>query len=121
MRFCGLGPGDEVPDANTLWDFREALIAGKALDRLFERLDRAIQAAGYLPDGEPCAEIVPEGDAELATGLGEAEKGIAAIAAAIVARTAADLALGHLVQGASPSIIRKGYSAGPADPRQFET
>jgi len=27
MRFCGLGPGDVVPDANTLWDFREALIA----------------------------------------------------------------------------------------------
>uniref|UniRef100_H6SKU7 Transposase, IS4 n=1 Tax=Pararhodospirillum photometricum DSM 122 TaxID=1150469 RepID=H6SKU7_PARPM len=26
MRFCGLGPGDAVPDANTLWDFREALI-----------------------------------------------------------------------------------------------
>jgi IS5 family transposase len=21
MRFCGLGPGDVVPDANTLWDF----------------------------------------------------------------------------------------------------
>ena len=49
MRFCGLGPGDVVPDANTLWDFREALIAAKALDRLFDRLDRAISAAGYLP------------------------------------------------------------------------
>ena len=22
MRFCGLGPGDKLPDANTLWDFR---------------------------------------------------------------------------------------------------
>jgi IS5 family transposase len=51
MRFCGLGPGDAVPDANTLWDFREALIAARALDRLFERLDRAIDAAGYLPMG----------------------------------------------------------------------
>ena len=51
MRFCGLGPGDTVPDANTLWDFREALIAAKALDRLFDRLDQAIQAAGYLPMG----------------------------------------------------------------------
>lgn len=51
MRFCGLGPGDEVSDANTLWDFREALIAAKALDGLFERLDRAINAAGYLPMG----------------------------------------------------------------------
>ena len=51
MRFCGLGPGDVVPDANTLWDFREALIAAKALDKLFDRLDRAIQDAGYLPMG----------------------------------------------------------------------
>ncbi len=51
MRFCGLGPGDAVPDANTLWDFREALIAAEALDRLFERLDGAINAAGYLPMG----------------------------------------------------------------------
>ena len=49
MRFCGLGPGDAVPDANTLWDFREALIAAGALDALFARLDRAITKAGYLP------------------------------------------------------------------------
>ena len=26
MRFCGLTIADRVPDANTLWDFREALI-----------------------------------------------------------------------------------------------
>jgi transposase, IS5 family len=51
MRFCQLGPEDPVPDANTLWDFREALIAGRALDDLFARLDRAITAAGYLPRG----------------------------------------------------------------------
>jgi len=45
---CGLGPGDAVPYANTLWDFREALVAAKALDGLFDRLDRAISVAGYL-------------------------------------------------------------------------
>jgi transposase, IS5 family len=49
MRFCQLGPGDAVPDANTLWDFREALIAAGALAALFARLDRAITEAGYLP------------------------------------------------------------------------
>jgi IS5 family transposase len=48
MRFCGLGPGDAVPDANTLWDFQEAMIAAGALDALFARLDRAITGAGYL-------------------------------------------------------------------------
>ncbi len=51
MRFCGLGPGEAVPDENTLWDFREALIVAKALDKLFARLDRAITKAGYLPMG----------------------------------------------------------------------
>lgn len=51
MRFCGLGPGDRVPDANTLWDFREALIKAKALDKLFSRLNTAITKAGYLPMG----------------------------------------------------------------------
>lgn len=49
MRFCGLTLADPVPDANTLWDFREALIGAGALDQLFERLDQAIKAAGYLP------------------------------------------------------------------------
>ena len=53
MRFCQLGPEDRGPDANTLWDFREALIAAGALDDLFARLDRAIDAAGYLPRGGP--------------------------------------------------------------------
>lgn len=47
-RFCGLGSNDPVPDANTLWDFREALIAAGALDALFACLDQAISAAGYL-------------------------------------------------------------------------
>ena len=51
MRFCELGPEDQVPDANTLWDFREALIAAGALEALFGRLDQAITAAGYLPRG----------------------------------------------------------------------
>jgi transposase len=51
MRFCGLTIADPVPDANTLWDFREALIAVGAFDRLFEQLDRAIKDAGYIPMG----------------------------------------------------------------------
>jgi transposase, IS5 family len=40
-----------VPDVNTLWDFREALIRAKALDKLFARLNAAITTAGYLPMG----------------------------------------------------------------------
>lgn len=49
MRFCGLGIADTVPDANTLWDFREALIRAEALEALFEELDRAINQAGFIP------------------------------------------------------------------------
>jgi hypothetical protein len=55
MRFCGLGPGYAVPDANTLWDFREALIAAGALDALFARLDRACDIDQNCRDGLPSA------------------------------------------------------------------
>lgn len=49
MRFCGLGIADTVPDANTLWDFREALIKADALDALFQELDRVINQTGFIP------------------------------------------------------------------------
>jgi IS5 family transposase len=49
MRFCGLSIADPVPDANTLWDFREALIAAGAFETLFEQLDKVIKDAGYIP------------------------------------------------------------------------
>ena len=51
MRFCGLGPADRVPDVNSLWDFREALIQARALDKRFARLNEAITKAGDLPMG----------------------------------------------------------------------
>jgi IS5 family transposase len=48
MRFLGLGLGDAVPDANTIWTFREALTRAGAIERLFELFDRELRAAGYL-------------------------------------------------------------------------
>jgi transposase, IS5 family len=53
MRFLGLDLADSVPDANTIWGFREALtrarIAGRpAIEVLFERFDGALSAAGFL-------------------------------------------------------------------------
>jgi IS5 family transposase len=56
MRFLGLGRADPVPDANTIWLFREALtkapIDGKpAIEALFERFDAALRAAGFLAMG----------------------------------------------------------------------
>ena len=49
MWFCGLGIANTGPDADTLWDFREALIKTGALDGLFQELDRAINQAGFIP------------------------------------------------------------------------
>jgi transposase, IS5 family len=48
MRFLGLGLADPVPDANTIWTFREALKRSGAVERLFQRFDAALKAAGYL-------------------------------------------------------------------------
>jgi transposase, IS5 family len=33
MRFLGLGLADAVPDANTIWTFREALTRAKIQDK----------------------------------------------------------------------------------------
>lgn len=48
MRFLGMGLSDPVPDANTIWTYREALKRAGAVDRLFQRFDAALRAAGYL-------------------------------------------------------------------------
>ena len=56
MRFLGLGVADTVPDANTIWTFREALTRAKiqekpAIEILFKRFDAALAAAGFLAMG----------------------------------------------------------------------
>src|SRR5918997_7109250 len=56
MRFLGLGLADPVPDANTIWSFREALtrstLQGRpAIEVLFQRFDAALRAAGFLAMG----------------------------------------------------------------------
>jgi hypothetical protein len=53
MRFLGLGLADTVPDANTIWGFREALtrarIAGRpAIEVVFERFDAVLATTGFL-------------------------------------------------------------------------
>ena len=49
MRFLGLGLTDRVPDAKTIWAFRERLIKAGAIEALFARFDLAIREAGYIP------------------------------------------------------------------------
>ncbi|GBD57993.1 IS5 family transposase [Gluconobacter wancherniae NBRC 103581] len=49
MRFLGLGLSDRVPDAKTLWLFRERLTQARAIEGLFNCFDTALRNAGYLP------------------------------------------------------------------------
>lgn len=51
MRFLGIGLADPVPDANTIWTFREALKRAGAVDALFAQFDAMLRQAGYLAMG----------------------------------------------------------------------
>lgn len=46
MRFLGLGLARDVPDARTVWDFREALKTRGLHQALFDRFHQALQALG---------------------------------------------------------------------------
>ena len=48
MRFLGLGLQDKVPDAKTIWAFRERLTRARAIDALFARFETALRDAGYI-------------------------------------------------------------------------
>jgi IS5 family transposase len=48
MRFLGLGLSDRVPDARTIWLFREKLTKAGSIGPLFERFDATLRAAGYI-------------------------------------------------------------------------
>jgi len=48
MRFLGLSLADRVPDARTIWLFREKLTKAGAIEGLFARFDAALRASGYI-------------------------------------------------------------------------
>src|SRR6201995_4463672 len=51
MRFVGLALHDAVPDAKTIWLYREQLARAGALQRAFDRFDAALRERGYLAMG----------------------------------------------------------------------
>ena len=51
MRFCGLALHDPVPDAKTIWLYREQLTRASAIEGLFGRFDAALRERGYLAMG----------------------------------------------------------------------
>jgi len=48
LRFLGLGLHDRVPDAKTIWLFRELLVRAKAVEKLFDAFDAHLRDHGYL-------------------------------------------------------------------------
>ena len=48
MRFLGLSLADRVPDARTIWLFREKLSKAGAIEGLFARFDAALRASGFI-------------------------------------------------------------------------
>ena len=51
MRFVGLALHDAVPDAKTIWLYREQLARAGAVERLFARFDELLRAKGWLAMG----------------------------------------------------------------------
>ena len=56
MRFLGLSLSDRVPDANSIWNYREALTRARiegapAIEVLFRRFDAMLGASGYIAMG----------------------------------------------------------------------
>lgn len=47
MRFLGLSLGDTVPDAKTVWLFREQLAEANLVKKLFERFDKFLRKSGF--------------------------------------------------------------------------
>lgn len=48
MRFLGLGINDPVPDAKTIWLFRDNLTKGGMVEKLFKDLDRQLDKDGII-------------------------------------------------------------------------
>ena len=61
MRFLGFEPGQRMPDARTIWLYRDQLTKADVIDKLFQKCDAMIQSKGYLAMGGQIADatIVP--------------------------------------------------------------
>ena len=61
MRFLGLGLGDRVPDAKTVWLYREALAQAGKVEEVFGLFDGYLARRGYIARGGQIldASIVP--------------------------------------------------------------
>jgi len=51
QRFCGLRHFSNIPDANTVWVFRERINAAGGGDALFDAVQRQLQQHGFIARG----------------------------------------------------------------------
>jgi IS5 family transposase len=51
MRFLGLELYHPVPDATTIWLFREALVKAGKINALFDRLKQHLETQGFIARG----------------------------------------------------------------------
>lgn len=55
MRFLDLSLNQSVPDAKTIWLYRERLAQKGLIEKLFSTFDRALKNQGYLAmSGQVC-------------------------------------------------------------------
>ena len=61
MRFLGLGLEDRIPDATTVWLYRERLARAGMVEKLFGMFDEYLRSRGYRAMGGQivAASIVP--------------------------------------------------------------
>ena len=61
MQFLGLSLADDVPDAKTVWLFRQQLTEAGLVEELFEKFETYLQSQGYQAKGGQMldATIVP--------------------------------------------------------------
>lgn len=57
MRLRCLGLSEKVPDAKTIWLFRESLVRADAIDNLFARFDKHLSRSGYLAKGGQIVDV----------------------------------------------------------------
>ena len=60
MRFLGLDLASQVPDARTVWAFRERLRSLELIEPLFERLNEALQGLGVQLKSGQIIDATPE-------------------------------------------------------------
>ena len=92
MRFLGLGPHDRVPDAKTIWAFRERLTRANAIERLFAKFDATIREAGYIAMSGQIVDSTLVAAPKQRNSDDEKPKDFAAVTAAPLSRTKKQLA-----------------------------